>query len=84
MYVHEKAEYLATKAAELDGWRAQLERDRVEMSKQHGKQADGAAHNRSHRVHDQIMHDENGVHYFARARQNVAAAVMIVHSIPEP
>lgn len=59
-----------------------LERNN-ELSKQRGEQAGGMARECSHRVHEQIMLDKNGVHHFARASQNMATAAMILRSIPE-
>lgn len=42
------------------------------------------ARDRSRRVHEQIMCDEDGIHRFTRASQNVATAAMILRSILEP
>lgn len=78
-YLRENVERLVAEAAELDGKRAH-----IELEKQCGEQADGAAHDRSLRVHEQILRDEYGVHRFAHANQNVAVAATILLLIPEP
>lgn len=84
VYLCEKAEHLATEAAELDKRHAHLERNHTELSKQRCEQVGKMARTCSHRVHEQIMCDENGVPHFARGSQNMVAATMILRSIPEP
>lgn len=60
-----------------------MEHDHAELSKQRDEQVGGVAHDRSHCMHEQIMRDENDVHHFDQATQNMAPAAMILRLIPK-
>ena len=81
---HMRVEQLKAQHREIKEARIQLEQECAELDREIVRREDGGcAHAMAHDVNRRIIADDEALPHFARASQNIAAAMALLRGLPE-